>query len=443
MEAGITVGLIMFFVGILVGIPVSFVFLGSTILILVLIAEPMGFIAGTAYAGLDSYVLMAIGFFVFAGNLMSESGIADVFVRLATVLVGRIRGGLVDVGIVTILFMSALTGSSVPTIAATIPLLVPRLERLGYQRRYTTAAMCSSSFLGYLIPPSVPVLMYCLVAGQSVSAVFLSTVVPGLLLAGGYMALNTFMVEKYRQPAVDVAVLPKGFKAYTRELGAATWAALPALGTPIIVLGGIYGGAFTANEAGSIAVVYTMFIGFVVYKTLKKPGFIQSIRATLDTVGMVTLLLGFGMVFTRLLTREGVAQSLASGMLGVFSEPWQILLMMNLLILVLGMFIDGIPILIVVIPLILPLVGEIGLNMVQLGAIVVVNVGLGVVTPPYAISIFVGSRLAGVPYSDLVKPMMFFLFLVGLPVLLLTTFIPALSLWLPTLAVGTQMVGAW
>ncbi|NLE96131.1 MAG: TRAP transporter large permease [Dehalococcoidia bacterium] len=443
MEAGITVGLIMFFVGILVGIPVSFVFLGSTILILVLIAEPMGFIAGTAYAGLDSYVLMAIGFFVFAGDLMSESGIDDVFVRLATVLVGRIRGGLVDVGIVTILFMSALTGSSVPTIAATIPLLVPRLERLGYQRRYTTAAMCSSSFLGYLIPPSVPVLMYCLVAGQSVSAVFLSTVVPGLLLAGGYMALNTFMVEKYRQPAVDVAVLPKGFKAYTRELGAATWAALPALGTPIIVLGGIYGGAFTANEAGSIAVVYTMFIGFVVYKTLKKPGFIQSIRATLDTVGMVTLLLGFGMVFTRLLTREGVAQSLASGMLGVFSEPWQILLMMNLLILVLGMFIDGIPILIVVIPLILPLVGEIGLNMVQLGAIVVVNVGLGVVTPPYAISIFVGSRLAGVPYSDLVKPMMFFLFLVGLPVLLLTTFIPALSLWLPTLAVGTQMVGAW
>lgn len=443
MEAGITVGLIMFFVGILVGIPVSFVFLASTILILVLIAEPMGFIAGTAYAGLDSYVLMAIGFFVFAGNLMSESGIADVFVRLATVLVGRIRGGLVDVGIVTILFMSALTGSSVPTIAATIPLLVPRLERLGYQRRYTTAAMCSSSFLGYLIPPSVPVLMYCLVAGQSVSAVFLSTVVPGLLLAGGYMALNTFMVEKYRQPAVDVAVLPKGFKAYTKELGAATWAALPALGTPIIVLGGIYGGAFTANEAGSIAVVYTMFIGFVVYRTLKKPGFIQSIRATLDTVGMVTLLLGFGMVFTRLLTREGVAQSLASGMLGVFSEPWQILLMMNVLILVLGMFIDGIPILIVVIPLILPLVGEIGLNMVQLGAIVVVNVGLGVVTPPYAISIFVGSRLGGVTYSDLVKPMMFFLLLVGLPVLLLTTFIPALSLWLPTLAVGPEMVGAW
>lgn len=445
MEFGIVVGLVLFFVGLLIGIPVSFVFLGSTIIMLLLLDAPMGFIAGTAFAGIDSYVLMAIGFFVFAGNLMAQSGIADVFVRLATVLVGKIRGGLVDVGIVTILFMSALTGSSVPTIAATIPLLVPRLERLGYQRRYVAAAMCSSSFLGYLIPPSVPVLMYCLVAGQSISAVFLSTVIPALLLAGGYMVLNTFMVEKYRIPAVDstAQTLPSGFKAYTRELGSATWHALPALGTPIIVLGGIYGGVFTANEAGSIAVVYTLFIGFIVYKNLSRSGFKQAVRSTLETVGMVTLLLGFGMVFTRLLTREGVAQAFAGGMLSMFSEPWQILLMMNLLILVLGMFIDGIPILIVVVPLILPLVGHIGLNMVQLGAIVVVNIGLGVVTPPYAISIFIGSRLAGVKYGELVKPMLFFLLLVGLPVLLLTTLVPALSLWLPTVVVGAQTVGAW
>ena len=158
---------------------------------------------------------------------------------------------------------------------------------------------------------------------------------------------------------------------------------------------------------------------------------------------MITLLLGFGTVFTRLMIREGVAQALANGMLGVFSEPWQILLMMNLLLLILGMFIDGIPILIVAVPLILPLVSELGVNMVQLGAIVVVNIGLGVVTPPYAISIFVGSRLGNVPYGELVRPMMYFLLLVGLPVLLLTTFIPWLSLWLPTLAVGSNIVGAW
>ncbi len=443
MEPGVIVGLAVFFIGIFVGLPVAFVFLGSTVVTLLLLQSPMSFIAGTAFRGIDSYVLMAIAFFVFAGNLLSETGIADRFVRLSLVMVGRIRGGLVDVGIVSTVFLSALTGSSIPTIAALIPILVPRLERLGYQRRYVTAVLCSSSFLGYLIPPSVPVLMYCLVANQSISAVFLSTVIPGLLLAGGYMVLNTFMVRGYMQPAVETVELPKGVANTIRETGVATWKALPALGCPLIVLGGIYGGVFTPNEAGAIAVVYTLAVGIFFYRELTRARFVISLRSTIGTIGMITLLLGFGTVFTRLMIREGVAQALATGMLGVFSEPWQILLMMNLLLLVLGMFIDGIPILIVAVPLILPLVANLGVNMVQLGAIVVVNVGLGVVTPPYAVSIFVGARLGGVQYGDLVRPMMWFLLLVGLPVLLLTTFLPALSLWLPTLAVGSNIVGAW
>ena len=443
MEFGVVLGLVSFFVGIFIGLPLAFVFLGSTIITLLAIGGDMGFMAGTAFRGIDSYVLMAIAYFVFAGNLLSETGIADRFVRLSLVLVGRIRGGLVDVGIVSTVFLSALTGSSVPTIAALIPLLVPRLERLGYQRRYVTAVLCSSSFLGYLIPPSVPVLMYCLVAQQSIGAVFLSTVIPGLLLAGGYMVLNTFMVRGYMQPAQEEVALPVGFKAYAREAAVSTWTALPAIGCPLVVLGGIYGGIFTPNEAGAIAVVYTIAVGVFFYKELTKKRFVTSVRTTMGTLGMITLLLGFGTVFTRLMIREGVAQALANGMLGVFSEPWQILLMMNLLLLILGMFIDGIPILIVAVPLILPLVSELGVNMVQLGAIVVVNIGLGVVTPPYAISIFVGSRLGNVPYGELVRPMMYFLLLVGLPVLLLTTFIPWLSLWLPTLAVGSNIVGAW
>jgi tripartite ATP-independent transporter DctM subunit len=445
MEFGVIAGLAAFFIGIFVGLPVAFVFLGSTVITLLLLNSPLSFIAGTAFRGIDSYVLMAIAYFVFAGNLLSETGIADRFVRLSYVLVGKVRGGLVDVGIISILFLSALTGSSVPTIAATIPLLVPRLERLGYMRSYVTAVLCSSSFLGYLIPPSVPVLMYCLVANQSIGAVFLSTVIPGLILAGGYMLLNTFLVGRYMHPtgATDVVVSPVGAKAYLKEAAVSTWMALPALGCPVIVLGGIYGGVFTPNEAGAIAVVYTVIVGLFFYRELTKAKFVASLRTTIGTLGMITLLLGFGTVFTRLMIREGVAQALASGMLGVFSEPWQVLLMMNLLLLVLGMFIDGIPILIVAVPLILPLVANLGVNMVQLGAIVVVNVGLGVVTPPYAVSIFVGARLANVPYGDLVKPMLWFLLAVGLPTLLLTTFVPALSLWLPTLVVGSNIVGAW
>jgi len=158
---------------------------------------------------------------------------------------------------------------------------------------------------------------------------------------------------------------------------------------------------------------------------------------------MITLLLGFGTVFTRLMIREGVAQALADFMIGAFQSKYLVLLMMNILLLILGMFIDGIPILIIAVPLILPLVTQIDMNLVHLGAIIVVNVGLGVVTPPYAISIFVGSKLSGVPYDQLVKPMLIYLLAVGLPVLFLTTYIPFLSCWLPTAVVGPKIVGPW
>ena len=443
MEFGITVGLILFFLGILIGLPLCWVFLGCSAVALILIDSPLKFLAGTAYHAIDSYILMAIAFFIFAGGLMCEAGLADRFVRLAHALVGRLKGGMVDVGIVATLFLSALTGSSVPCIATLIPMLVPRLEKLGYERRYTTAVLCSSSFLGYLIPPSVPVLIYCLVAQQSVAAVFLSTVFPGLLLAGGYMVLNNFICPRYMHPTSEVDALPTTLKGSVKEAGIATWLALPALGCPLIILGGIYGGVFTPNEAGAVAVVYTLIVGLFIYRQLKAKNFWTTTQESIKTLGMITLLLGFGTVFTRLLIREGVAQSLADFMIGVFESKYLVLFMMNILLLIAGMFIDGIPILIIVVPLILPLVTQIDVNLVQLGAIIVVNVGLGVVTPPYAISIFVGSRLSGVPYDQLVRPMMLFLFIVGLPVLFLTTYIPWLSCWLPTLAVGPKIVGPW
>jgi len=443
MEFGLIVGLVVFFLGILIGLPIAWALLGSSIVAIILLGTPLLWMAGTAYHALDSYILMAIAFFIFGGNLMSEAGIADRFIRFSYALVGRVRGGLVDVGIVTILFLGALTGSSVPCIAATIPLLVPRLEKFGYQKRYTTAVLCSSSFLGYLIPPSVPVLIYCLVAQQSVAAVFLSTVFPGLLLAGGYIMLNTFLCPRYMHPNHEIPELPQGFKNSIKEISVSFWFALPALGCPLLVLGGIYGGVFTPNEAGCVAVVYTLLIGFFIYRELKLKNFWSTCRTTIVTLGMITLLLGFSTVFTRLLIREGVAQSLAMFMMGAFKSKYLVLFMMNILLLIAGMFIDGIPILIIVVPLIMPLVEGIGVNLVHLGAIIVVNVGLGVVTPPYAMSIFVGSKLAGVPYEQLVKPMMLFLFIVGLPVLFITTYFPWLSCWLPTMAVGAKIVGPW
>ena len=227
------------------------------------------------------------------------------------------------------------------------------------------------------------------------------------------------------------------------EIGKAFNVAIPALGCPFVVLVGIYAGVFTPNEAGAVAVVYTAAIGLWVYREMTLKSFWDGAKSSLITLGMITLLLGFGTVFTRLLIREGMAQAMTDFVLSMSQNKFAILLMMNILLLILGMFIDGIPILIIAVPLLVPIAQKLGVNLVHLGAVIVFNVGLGVVTPPYAISIFVGTRLAKVPYGQLVPPMMIYLFAVGIPALLLTTFVPWLSLWLPTLILGKQVVGAW
>ncbi|MCX5905981.1 MAG: TRAP transporter large permease subunit, partial [Deltaproteobacteria bacterium] len=262
MEYGVFSGLGIFFVGIAMGLPLCWVFLGSTLVALLVIQGSFAFMPGTLYHSMDNYVLMAIAFFIFAGNLIAESGIAQRLVRLSYALIGRVKGGLVDVGILAAVFMGALTGSSIPVIAALIPILVPGLEKLGYERKYVTAVLCSSSFLGYLIPPSVPSLIYCMIAQQSVGAAFLATVFPGLVLAAGYITVNTFMCHKYYKPSKESMQFPATLAGTVKEVGASFWAALPAIGCPFIVLVGIYGGIFTTNEAGAVAVLYTALVGF-------------------------------------------------------------------------------------------------------------------------------------------------------------------------------------
>src|SRR6056297_3893614 len=297
MEIGIFLSLVIFVFMLAVGLPIGWVFLLSTAAGLIFLNNPLSFLAGTFYHSLFTEIFMAIAFFVYAGSLISDAGLADRIVRFSYALVGRVKGGLIVVGIVATLFMSALTGSSVPCISALIPLLVPRLEKYGYKRSYTTAVLCSSSFLGYLIPPSVPALIYCLVAQQSVAALFLATVFPGLLLAIGYGILNYFIVDKYTFEATEMPERPETLKDSLKELLSASWAALPALGCPVLILVGIYGGICTPNEAGALAVFYCIFVGVFIYRDHKWGNFRRATTNTLITLGMIALLLGGGTVF--------------------------------------------------------------------------------------------------------------------------------------------------
>lgn len=441
MEIGVFIGLLFFFIGIAIGIPLYLVFLASSLTMLILLQSSLSFIAGTFYYSLDNYILMAIGFFIFAGSLLSSAGLSDKLVDFSYLIIGKIKGGLIAAAILAATFLGALTGSAVPVIAALIPLLVDRLEKMGYERKYTTAVLISSSFLGYLIPPSVPVLLYCLIAQQSVAAVLLSTVIPGLMLSTGYIILNYFICDRYMHPTNTTEIKIHNFT--NREKINIVWDALPALGCPVIVLGGIYGGICTPNEAGALAVVYTLVIGLFVYRKLNIKNILSNTHDALTTLGMICVLIAIGTVFARVLIREEVAQAAASTLIGLFQSKALILIMMNLFLLMLGMFIDGFPILVIAVPLLLPLITNIDVNLVHLGAIIVLNIGIGVASPPYAVSIFVGSRISNVPYEDLIKPVLLFLFVVALPVLILTTFIPALSCWLPTQILGLKVVGSW
>ncbi|HCL80243.1 MAG TPA: TRAP transporter large permease [Synergistaceae bacterium] len=445
MTIGLAVALTVFLGGMFLGIPLAWVFFGAPLAGLILDGMNYTFISGTFYHAINNATIMAIAFFVYAGSLISDAGLADRIVRFSYALVGRMRGGMEVVGIVATLFLGALTGSSVPCISALIPLLVPRLKKYGYEPKYTTAVLCSSSFLGYLIPPSVPALIYCVLTQQSVTALFLSTVVPGLLLALGYGILNYFICPQYMNPdlVTEKEEGPSTFGDRVKELGSATWAALPALGCPALILVGIYGGLCTPNEAGALATVYCFIVGFFVYRELTLKKCWSATFSSILSMGVIVMLIGGGTVLARYLIRVGAAQSVANFMLGMFDSKVLILLSMNVFFLILGMFMDGTPVLILGVPLILPLMEQIGINMVHLGAILIVNVGLGVVTPPFAMSIFVGTRLSGCTYMELVPIMMKFLFFVGIPILLLTTYIPALSCWLPTVVLGPQVVGPW
>lgn len=439
-SGGVILCVVVFFVGLAVGLPVGWVFLLSSMLGLLSMNMNFTFTGTAFFHAINSNALMGVIFFIFAGNLIASSGLAKRIVDFSHTLVGKTRGGLINVAIIATLFMSSLTGSSVPCISALIPLLVPQLEEYGYKRHYTTAVLCASSFLGYLIPPSVPALMYCLVAQQSVAALFLATVVPGLMLAIGYMILNFFICDRY----IDHKIAESRSKNEPKkDFWKAFQKAWPALGAPVVIMVGIYGGICTPNEAGAVAVFYCLLVGAFVTRELKKSNFISSMKMTIVVMGMITLLLGGGAVFTRFLVREGAAQALASGFLNLFESKTMILLSINVFLLILGMFIEGGVIIILVVPMLLPLITVLDMNLVHLGSMVIVNIGLGVITPPYAAALFFGSRLANVSYQELVKPVLIYLFAIGIPVLLLVTFFPALSCWLPTLALGKNVVGIW
>lgn len=376
-----------------------------------------------------SPVLLCVPLFIFAGSLMSESGIARYLLDFVDTFIGRIRGGLGVVAAVTCAIIGAISGSGFTGVAALGPILIPRMVEKGYPRGYATALITDSSILGLLIPPSVIMIVYGWVTETSILACFLATVLPGLLIMTLFSIINMVWARRFPlvlEPKLEPAIL-------RRQITSRGLKALPALVMPIIILGGIYGGFVTPTEAAAVAVFYAIPVGFYVYKGLTLKSYAAIARDSAVSVGAIILMIFFSLMLSQSYVMLRIPQAIVQGVFEITSNHAILLVMVNIVLLFVGMIVNDITGMILVAPLLLPLMVAIGVSPIQFSAIIGVNLAVGGVTPPYASILYLGMRIGQVEFQDILGPAMLFVLIGYLPVVILTSFWPPLSLWLPGL----------
>ena len=375
------------------------------------------------FRGLDSFPLMAIPFFMLAGNLMKFGGLSEKLINLSNSLVRGFKGGLGHVTVLASMFFAALSGSAPATVMAIGSNVIPQMEKHGYDRGYATALASTAGTIGVIIPPSIPFVIYGVVSGASISDLFVAGIIPGILIGIVLMVVNYIYARKYGYGGEGRA----SFREFLHELKDAIWALL----VPVIILGGIYGGIFTPTESAVVAVVYTLIIGFVVYKELTWKKVWDAFMETGALNGTTTFMVGLSMSFAAYLTLAGIPSAVGQAILSLDAGPVVILLLINVVLLVVGCFVDNISSTIILTPILLPIAQGVGMTAVQFGIVMTVNLAIGFITPPYGVNLFYGSAIGKVSIEELSKKILPF---IGAMIicLLLLTFIEPLSMWLPT-----------
>lgn len=373
--------------------------------------------------GINSFPLLAVIFFVFTGAVMAHGGVAKRLVAMAEVLVGRFPGGLAQINVLSSMFFGGVSGSAVADVSSIGRMMIGAMVADGYSKSFATAITLTSATMGPIIPPSIAMILFAYLAGNvSVGGLLLGGVVPGVLIGLGQLIVAYVHGRLYhptRTPALPTA-------EKLRRIAAG----LAGLLTLVIILGGITAGITTATEAGAIAALYALFLTIVVYREIHLRDLPAILWETCLTTAVVLFLIATTSVFSFILAYEKVPAWVAENFLSLADDRWMLLILLNLLLLVTGMFIDMTPALIMIVPIILPLAQKLGIDLVHLGVLMVVNLAFGLITPPVGTSLFVGCRIAGLPITAVVKPMLPLL-TVMIATLFLVTFVPELVLWLP------------
>ena len=412
-----------FFIGI--GTPIAWS-IGISALLTIIVSLP-GLVAVTTIAqrmgtGLDSFALLAIPFFILSGQLMTHGGIADRLIDFTKTIVGSLPGGLALINIVAAILMGAIAGSAMASASAMGSILGPKMEKEGYSKEYGAAVNITSATIGLVIPPSNVLIVYSLASGGvSIAALFLAGYIPGILTGLFLMIVAAFWAKKKGYKTTQRSSVIKILKAFV--------IAFPSLLLLMIVIGGIVAGFFTATEASAVAVLYTLVLGFI-YKEIKLKDLPAILLESSKTSAVVMLLISASMSVSWIMSYENIPQNLSDLLLGISDNKIIILLIINMLLLFVGIFMDMTPAVLIFTPIFLPVVTALGIDPIQFGIIMVLNLCIGLCTPPVGSVLFVGIRIAKTSIEKVIKPLLPLFFAMILS-LILITFFPQLTLWLP------------
>ena len=416
---------LMLFVVLALGTPI-FVALAATVLVALGVHTdvPLEVVPQRMWAGIDSFTLMAIPFFLLSAELMRVGGLSERLIALARALVGFLPGGLAMSGVLACMFFACISGSSPATVAAVGGIMIPGLTRAGYSLRFATGLFTVAGSLGILIPPSITFIIYGAVTGASIGALFLAGVIPGLVIGGllmAYCAIHSVRAGIARDPAPSAREVLIAF----RESG---WC----LGLPVVILGGIYGGIFTATEAAAVSVVYAFFVGYFVYRQLRLQDLWPILRSAGLTTATLLLVIAGASAFSWLLAGEQIPQRLAANVLSLSHERWVVLLLFNVILLIAGCFVESASAVVIFMPLMLPIARQVGIDPIHLGVVFVVNMEIGMVTPPVGLNLMVAKMITNQSFSEVSRSVLPFMvvMLIGLA---LITYVPWLSTVLPSL----------
>ncbi len=424
----INVLVLSFIILLVIGMPISFAIGVSTIFTMLMSIKTLPALTTVSQqmaTGLDSFALLAIPFFILSGLLMNSGGIARRLIDLARALVGSFHGGLAFVNILACMLFGAISGSAVAAAAAIGAFLIPLMVKEGYNREFSAAVNIASSTTGLLIPPSNILIVYSLASGgASIAALFLAGYLPGILVGIALMAIAAFHARKHGYPLGEKVGLKEIFKRFL--------VALPSLFLLYVVIGGIVAGIFTATEASAIAVFYTFVLSVMIYREIKLRDLPKILLDSVSTTAIVMLLVGTSIGMSWIMSYENIPQTVSAALIGLTNNKIITLLIINAILLFVGTFMDMTPAVLIFTPIFLPVATELGMDPVHFGIVMVLNLCIGLCTPPVGSVLFVGTSVAKTEVFKVIKPLMP-MFIAMIIALLLVTYIPELSLWVPAL----------